>query len=453
LNTAKRHNTNILTVLAGVTFVVAVVVGLMFWGGFWTLDSTYDVSVFVPNAQGMADGATVTIAGLPVGQVTSIKRDGPDAILSLRLTSGPTPLPSDSTAAVSLRTLVGESYVQIFVGHARTKIPSGGSLPVSQGSTFVDVDQILSSLGGATSKPFQGFFEGLGGALAGQGPQLNQVVGSAASLISDSAPLTYTLAHEHEQVGQLVANLGDVMAAIGQRTTAVEQFARGAKGTFQAIAARDTALGNLLEQLPSMLVQTRQTSQVVQRVSPIMAPVLSNLARALSDISPAVHALRPASTEGVTLLRSLGGAAPQLRNVLEGLNGLSAPTVAAMPELHATLCQLNPILKYASPYGEDLAAIFQNFGSAGNPYDAGGHGARALESLTTADAGGIAPASVIQAEQTLLGSGLFAKLNQTGFDPFPLPGEINQTVRGRGIYGPASAKNVFTYTHVTAGDC
>src|SRR5581483_6727199 len=143
----RTKRSHALTVSAGAVFTAALLVGLMFYGGFWTTDGifgrSYTVTAFVPDARGLAPNAHVMIAGLEAGRVTSINRKGSDAILSLRIDSAPTPLAVNSRVIVRLRSLVGESYVEVYPGNSRLKVPSGGSLGIGNSQDFVDVDQIL----------------------------------------------------------------------------------------------------------------------------------------------------------------------------------------------------------------------------------------------------------------------------------------------------------------------
>jgi phospholipid/cholesterol/gamma-HCH transport system substrate-binding protein len=434
-----------------------VLVGLMFYGGFWTLKSVfgnaYTVSAYVPNARGLAPDAHVVIAGLEVGKVTSIQRHGPNAILGLRIDSAPTPLPVDSRVAVRLRSLAGESYVQIYPGTSRVKVTSGASLGLSHSVDYVDVDQILQAFSGNTQTHTRELIQGLGGALSGRGQQLNQLLGAASNLITDSLPLTSTLAAEHNQVGDLVQSFGTMMQTVGQRTADVRGFATGARLTFDAIAARDRALHDTLQQLPYLLTSLRQASNTVSTVSPPISPLATNLAAAINLLAPSIHVLSPAASRGRALLASLGGASLPLREVLQNLVTLQQPAAAALPQVDQALCQINPMLKYLAPYQASFGSFFQNFGSTGNAYDGTGHFGRANEVIAPADVGGIYGNQTAAAYQFLLKAVGLQKVNQLGFDPLPPPGGSHNTQLGLGVYGPAAASKVFHYPHVTAGYC
>jgi hypothetical protein len=156
----------------------------------------------------------------------------------------------------------------------------------------------------------------------------------------------------------------------------------------------------------------------------------------------------------VQLLRALGAAAYPLRGVLRNLERLQRPTSAALPQLHATLCQLNPILKYGAPFGPEAGAFVQNFGSVGNAYDATGHTDR-LYATVSADnvAGALNAPLAAAAEKVLNAAGILQYSQRSGYNAFNKPGQANNTVIGRGAYGPVSAGNIIKYQHVLAGDC
>lgn len=451
----RTKPTHLVTVISGATFLVAVFVGLMFFGGFWTVGKTYDVSVYVPNARGLAPNSTVMIAGLEVGKVTSIERKGPDAILTLRIDDlAPTPLPENSTVAVRLRSLVGESYVQVYPGDSKIKVASGGSLGLDQANDYVDVDQLLQALSGPTQTRARQTVQALGGAVGKEGDHLNHVLGNFAALVSNSLPVTSTLAAQHDQVADLVQNLGNVMNAIGQRTTAVEDFATGARQTFTAIAARDTALHETLDKLPYVMAGLRSFATDLDVITPQVAPMALNLAAALHDVSPAIHLLTPASRSGIKLLHGLSGAAYPLRGVMQKLEQLQKPTSAALPQVHALLCQLNPILKYGAPYGPDAGAFFENFGSVANAYDATGHADELFATVSPDNvAGAFNQSLAAAAEQVLLSAGILHYEQDTGYNAFNKPGDGDNTTIGHGAYGPVSAGKIIKYPHVLAGDC
>ncbi len=115
------------------------------------------------------------------------------------------------------------------------------------------------------------------------------------------------------------------------------------------MSARDDALKQLIDVLPSTLAQVRDTTNVLSAVSQTGTPVVANLAATVSQIRPAVRVLAPAAGEGQALVSELGVAAPALQQTLGRLQGLAKPAADALPDVHRTLCQINPMLRYLGP--------------------------------------------------------------------------------------------------------
>jgi phospholipid/cholesterol/gamma-HCH transport system substrate-binding protein len=457
----KRYKrTHVATVLVAFAFSLTVVVGVLFFAGIWTLGSTYNVSAYVPNARSIAQYSTVFEAGLPVGVVTGVKRNGMDAILSLRITRGPRPLPIDTQIQLGLRSLAGEANVLLFPGHSTQTIRNGGSLGLQQDIGYTEVDQILKQFAGHTSATTRQFFQGFGGGLQGEGHNLNGTLGGFAALVNDSPPLTSTIAAQHQQVADIVQNFGNVMAAIGQRTLAVEQFARGATNTFGAVAARDAELKTALNDITIFTHGGDVTENSLALHTAGILPTVNELTSVVTQVTPALQELSPASTRGIELLNSLSAASPQLASVLVNLRKLEPSATYAMPSLHALTCQLNPVARYISPFGKDLASFFENFGAADGAYDYNHQLFANLLVDPTHFFRGVNGAQGGAALTELINVGIFKKLagSKFGYNPNDTPGGIGRQDVNVGFDGPAlvpaNANNPpsNTFPHVTA-DC
>src|SRR6202043_3194219 len=120
--------------------------------------------------------ARVTAAGAEVGRVISISRAGPlspDATIGMQLTDSRVfPLPSDSQIQLRTRSQVGENYINIVVGNAKTTIPNHGSIGLDSAAPFVSTDQVLNILHGRTQQQARTLLQQLGTDLLGRGQQL-----------------------------------------------------------------------------------------------------------------------------------------------------------------------------------------------------------------------------------------------------------------------------------------
>lgn len=450
----RARPANIALVAASTAFTIVVLVGVVFFAGIWRFGSSYTVSAYVYNARGIAPDSTVFEAGLPVGIVTGIRRHGPDAILTLRVDSGVRPLPVDSSIQLGLRSLAGEADVLLTPGHSTQLVRSGGSLGLARDQSYTEVDQILEQLSGLTEGRARQFFQGMGDGLAGKGANLNQTLGGAAGFVNNSRPVTSTLGVQHQQVADIIQNLGNVMSAIGQRGIAIREFAQGSTTTFTAIASRDAALRRMLLQLPSALSAVTDLGHALQNTTPTIAPVLDELGTTIHTLTPAIHELTPGAQRGITLLRALAGSSPPLRTILGDVIALKPSATRALSAVHAVTCQLNPMLRFLAPYGPDIANFFEEFGSGAVPYGQNSHELM-LSALVdpTHFVRGVESQPVSSALSTLFNFGIFRKLGGvSGYDPLPGPGQDNNTTIGAGADGTFDYGRTHKYPHVTA-DC
>jgi phospholipid/cholesterol/gamma-HCH transport system substrate-binding protein len=454
----KRTKTvNVLTVIGGVAFAAAFLIGLIAFAGFFTIGSSYKVSAYVYNARGIAKYSTVFEAGLPVGIVTGIKRSGPDAVVSMRIDKGVRPLPVDSKVQLGLRSLIGESDVLLYPGSSKEMVRNNGSLGLSQNQSYTEVDQILNTFAPPNESGVRNFIQGLGDSVRGQGQNLNDTVGGFAALVNNSQPLTSILAHQRTQVADIIQYFGDVMGAIGQRMTALQSFARGALITFNTVAKRDTQLKAMLSNFPYVLSAATAAGHALRDNQPYLGYTLNHLATVVHDLSPSVPLIAPGAENGGKIINALGSAAPELKGLLGNLRQLQPSATQALPAIHALTCQANPMIRYLKPYGPDISAFFQDFGAADNFYSSAG-GGHELPGVLVVDpkavVRGVTTQPVNNGLTTLLNLGVF---RASGAQPFYYhatrpPGQRNSLTYGAGDYTPAQFGATHPYTRVTA-DC
>jgi phospholipid/cholesterol/gamma-HCH transport system substrate-binding protein len=118
---------------------------------------TYAIKARFSNLGELKVQAPVKIAGVKVGEVTSIALDPDryDAIVTLRVSRGAGELPADSSAAIYTSGLLGERYVGISPGGDPQALEEGGEIVLTQPA--VVLEQLIGKymFGGSTSKPGQ----------------------------------------------------------------------------------------------------------------------------------------------------------------------------------------------------------------------------------------------------------------------------------------------------------
>ncbi|WP_320671861.1 MlaD family protein [Patulibacter defluvii] len=441
---------HVVTALVATAIAVAFLLAFVgVGGGLPRTSQPYELRALVPTASSLTTGSRVTMAGVKVGTVTEVRRQGLGALVSMELTDERvTPVPEDSVVRMRARTAVGENYVSIDPGRSRTTLASGHVLPLRQAAEYVDVDQIASVLQGRTRAQARKIVRGLGYALDRRGERVNGLVAGASRALGTGSHVVETLAGERRQISRLIAQLGDLTAAVGDRGDAIRLLARQGRTAFTAVARRDDAVRRILDELPPTLDRVRRTTRTVADVADRATPVVENLTRAVTEVRPVVAALRPAAQEGRSILREVDTAAGPLTGTLAALERAAGPATKALPQVDQVLCQVNPMLRYAKPYTQDVISALVGLGSASNAYDAIGHTIRLVPVITDNTLVGL-PRDVSKFLYSAIHEGLLEKLLPLNWNPYPKPGEQGQPYRGKGIHGPRELRESgFVYPRI-----
>ncbi|HYF24352.1 MAG TPA: MlaD family protein, partial [Baekduia sp.] len=86
-------------------------------GGGLPSGAPYRVKAIVPTSAQLTPTSRVTMAGVEVGRIAKVSRQGFSTLVEMELTDDSvTPIPADSRATIRQRTPVGESYLALTPG-------------------------------------------------------------------------------------------------------------------------------------------------------------------------------------------------------------------------------------------------------------------------------------------------------------------------------------------------
>lgn len=103
----------------------------------------YEVLAEFDNISGLKSGASVEIAGVPIGKVKDIRLKDPQAITVLQIDQA-IKLYDDDIAAIRTKGIIGDRYVKISRGASETVVPPGGTLLETE--SVVDIEDIIGKL-------------------------------------------------------------------------------------------------------------------------------------------------------------------------------------------------------------------------------------------------------------------------------------------------------------------
>jgi len=199
-------------------------------------------SAYFTEAAGLSSGNEVRVAGVKVGKVTAVKLDGAKVKVTFRVRH--TWIGNASTAAIGIRTLLGQKYLAVDpLGSARQD--PGTPIPKSRTTSPYDVTQALNGLGQtlgsidtqklassfqAISDAFKDTPDSVRSAATGLS-SLSRTISSRdaqlAQLLSGSKQLTKTLSDNDGRFQQLISDGNLLLGEVEKRRDAIHTLLTG----------------------------------------------------------------------------------------------------------------------------------------------------------------------------------------------------------------------------------
>jgi len=112
----------------------------------------YHVLAKFDNVGDLKVGSPVSMAGVRIGDVESIKFDPQDykAVVALRIDNGYNQIPDDSDASVQTQGLLGGKYIGIGPGGSETYLKDGSQIPFTQSAIVLEslVNKFFANMAG-----------------------------------------------------------------------------------------------------------------------------------------------------------------------------------------------------------------------------------------------------------------------------------------------------------------
>jgi len=314
------------------------------------------------EATQLAQEADVTISGVRVGKVKSVKPSvtGRSAVV-IELDPRYAPLPSDSRAVLRQKTLLGETYVELSPGSPSAPvIREGGVLAASRVSATVELDEIFRAFDGRTRASFQVWLQSLAQGFVGRGRDLSDVFGNLPVFAEQGNEVLRVLASQQGATRRLVANTGQVFAALTERRGQLRGLVSNAERVFGTLASRSEEVRGLFRALPAFEREGKLTVERVTRFARDTDPLVSEFRPVARQLAPT---LREARLTAVPLKAFFAGLGPLFDASVRGLPAFERFLGGARPllgQLDPWLRSLNPVLRGLDAYKHELTAFIAN---------------------------------------------------------------------------------------------
>lgn len=320
----------------------------------------FEINGTFENAATLAKNSPVRIAGVNVGKVSSVQAKGLAAEATFTIDNGALPIHSDATMEIRPRLfLEGNFFIDLHPGSpSAPELSSGDTIPVTQTSTAVQLDEILTSLQTGTRKNLRKLLAGFGDAFTERptaaqdatqdpvvqglsaGEAVNRGFGYGGQAGRDTAIANTALLGEHQH---------DLSGLIRAQASLFGQLSRVDSDLQGLISNFNTTAGALADESANVSATIRQAAPTLEQAQPQLA--------SLSDSLPPLRAL------ALTLEPSLRPLPGTIRAGTPWL--LQTRALLRQNELGGTAKQLATISPALARTARDTPALFKQSGLLG----------------------------------------------------------------------------------------
>jgi phospholipid/cholesterol/gamma-HCH transport system substrate-binding protein len=214
-------------------------------GNLSLFTSRHAIEAQLADVTGLAAGDPVNIAGVPVGQVSSIAVQRGHALVGLNVNNSVV-LHRATDVGVRWQNVIGEKEIELFPANEGPVLRPGATIPLSHDVSDSSVNAFLNSLGPVLAsinpREANAFVENVSSALEGDTAQIDQ-------LIDNGATVSNTVGALDSQVGQIIGNLDQVLGAIASRSGDLGSLVDNLQTVASSLASKNTLLDNVVGNL------------------------------------------------------------------------------------------------------------------------------------------------------------------------------------------------------------
>jgi len=340
-------------------FVVLVIIAVVVYFGFTKhipFKHGFRLHATFASSLNIAKKSPVRIAGVDVGKVSSVKREGETGVVTMEIEKQGLPIHKDATVKIRPRIfLEGNYFVDLQPGSPSSPtVSSGYTLPITQTSDPVQIDQLLTALNSDTRSDLQTFLAEYGDALtrkptpaedAQQDPEVrglnaaqafNKAFNDSPAALRGSAITLQALGGtEKHDLSGLVRAIGHTTGELNVHEQQLGELIGNFNTFLGSLAAQSSSLRAALVVLPSTVQHADQAFTAVNRLVPPLRSFALDIIPGVEQTPATVQATLPWIVQTRALLgpQELVGVAKGIRAGAPALAALLAPQPAFFNQL------------------------------------------------------------------------------------------------------------------------
>ena len=373
----RRSELAVMILFAFSVFAILLYLWKTFGGPSPLAAKQYQVQIDFDEATQLSDTADVRISGVTVGRVRKTVLHGQRTRATIAIKPEYAPIPNDTRAILRLKTLLGETYIELTPGSKGSgALPDNAVLDPGQVAPTVELDEVLRAVDADTRRALQRFLKGLAAGVDDRGSDLNAALGNLEPVAGQTNDLLTVLDSQRGAVRRLVADTGTVFDALGQRQGELRGLIVEGDRVLRSTARRNQDLAETVRILPTTLREAR--------------PTLADLELLVGDATPVVRDLRPAARAlGPTLVDAVA-LAPELERLFGDVDRLIDVSRTALPAatrfvkaaqpvfevLVPTLAEARPVVEFLEQNKREFVTMWANIAADNQASQIGANGKR-----------------------------------------------------------------------------
>jgi phospholipid/cholesterol/gamma-HCH transport system substrate-binding protein len=344
--------------------------------------SFYEVEAELPTAQAVVpgQGQTVNIAGVPVGEVGSVKLEDGRAIVTMRIKEKYAPIHRNATILMRPKTALKDMYLALDPGTpAAGDLPDGGRVRVANTLPDVNPDEVLANLDGDTRAYLQILIDSGGRAFSNDNSATEAGSSQTASadlretlkrfepLASNGRKLTAQLALRRRNIKHVVHNFQELSTALAGKDRQLASLIDSSNANFSALADEQAQLREALRLFPAALSQTATTLNKTSTLAAKLGPTLEGLRPFARKLAPALRETRPFFRETTPIIRDqIRPFATDVQPTVRDLKKTATNLAPVTPALTRTFTVVNKVfneLAYDPPGASDSFLFWSAWGA------------------------------------------------------------------------------------------
>ncbi|HEX5910085.1 MAG TPA: MlaD family protein [Thermoleophilaceae bacterium] len=319
--------------------------------------SPYELEAVFANANRVAERSPVRIAGVNVGEVTSVEplEDGSGyARVTMEIDEQGLPIHKDAQLKVRSRLfLEGNYFVELRPGTpGKPVLASGATIPPQQTAAPVQFNQVLTALQSETREDLRTLLKEYSSALKGPGARgFNQAIKHWEDAYRDGSQVAdATRGQEAHDLSRLLRGQGRVFGALSRNPQQLSELVTDLNDTIAGFARQEANLRATVPELRDVLREGRPALISLNSALPSVRRFARDALPGARSSNATLDAQLPFIRQARALIseRELRGLARKLQATLPPLTRLNTRTPATLEQYRALAsCQNRVLLPFA----------------------------------------------------------------------------------------------------------